>query len=85
MATTRATFRLQTVTPREYTTKDGETTKYSETWELFPVYSPDPNDENHTFWQASPGGLLRLEVTNPQAWGLMAVGQEYYLAFTLAE
>jgi hypothetical protein len=76
---TRAKFRVQTVTPQDYTDKEGKTVKYSETWDLYPVYSPDPADENHHFWTASPSGNLRLQVNNPECFG-----EEYYVDFTRA-
>ncbi|MGA2032314.1 MAG: hypothetical protein ABSG68_08675 [Thermoguttaceae bacterium] len=51
-----------------------------------PVYgNRDLSDENTKFWQASPGGELRLNVVNLAAVQHMVIGREYYLDITEAE
>lgn len=50
---------------------------------LNPVYgNGDPNHENSKFWDATPGGELRLNVVNPAAVAQFELGKEYYIDFT---
>ena len=49
-----------------------------------PVYSNDPDHENKRFWDASPGGELRLNVVNLEAAEHFELNKEYYLDFTAA-
>jgi hypothetical protein len=76
--TIRAKFSVQRVDPQEYP----QGVKHTERVVLSPVYSADPNSENHAFWAATPNGHLEMYVSNPQAWGMFTAGQEFYLDFT---
>lgn len=49
-----------------------------------PVYSDNPESENHTFWEATPSGEIRLGVVNQEAWQYFELDKEYYIDFTLA-
>jgi hypothetical protein len=51
---------------------------------MTPVYSNDPESENHKFWKASPSGQLKLGTINPEAAKQFELGKEYYLDFTPA-
>ena len=51
---------------------------------LNPVTSNPPNEENLTFWQATPTGNVTLQITNPQASSQFSVGTDYYVDFTPA-
>lgn len=81
----RAKFRVNRINNQEYT--DKETNKAvvaSREVVMNPVYSHDPESENHRFWKASPSGTLSIWINNPAAYNQFEVGQEYYLDFTLA-
>lgn len=52
------------------------------TVEMAPVYSSDPNSENKSFWDASPGGEFKLHWINPKV--SFEAGKEYYLDITEA-
>jgi hypothetical protein len=52
--------------------------------ELYPVYSADPDSENGRFFNATPGGQVRLSIVNPSAADAFEVGKEYYVDFTPA-
>lgn len=81
----RAKFRVTSVRPVQHTNhKTGEVIQTQEVWEMQPVYSADPADENHTFWKATPSGSLTLNIDNPEAWGTWEQGQEVYLDLTPA-
>jgi len=47
-------------------------------------YPADGGDEDNTFAKFSPQGTLSLTVANPALHGKFAVGEKYYLDFTLA-
>lgn len=49
---------------------------------LSPVYSSDPNNENHAFWEATPSGKIELGVVNAEAVKDFDLGNEYYIDFT---
>ena len=52
---------------------------------LNPVYgNGDPDHENTKFWDASPGGELKLNCVNAAAVGQFVLGAEYYVDFTPA-
>lgn len=52
---------------------------------MHPVYhNGDPNHENTKFWQASPGGELKLNCVNGSAVKEFNIGQEFYVDFTPA-
>jgi len=56
-----------------------------ETVTMNPVYSADPESENHAFWQASPNGELKMTISNPDAVGKLELGKEYYIDFAEAK
>ena len=49
---------------------------------LQPVY--EGSEENKTFWNYTPAGLITMTITNPAASNSFEVGKEYYVDFTLA-
>lgn len=49
---------------------------------LFPVTGD--SEENHTFWQYTPSGEIKLNCLNQLAADQFVVGQEYYIDFTAA-
>ncbi|MEH2224401.1 hypothetical protein [Nostoc sp.] len=51
---------------------------------LTPVTTNPPNEENLTFWQATPAGNITLQITNPAASAQFSVGTSYYVDFTAA-
>ena len=51
---------------------------------LSPVTTNPPNEENLTFWQATPAGRIELQITNPAAASQFSVGTSYYVDFTAA-
>lgn len=50
---------------------------------LTPVTANPPNEENLTFWQATPAGEITLQIDNPLAVERFILGREYYVDFTL--
>jgi hypothetical protein len=70
----RAKFRVELKDPGE----QGKVT-------LRPVYSADPTHENKSFWDATPGGLIDLYITNKAGFAQLELGKEYYVDFTQAE
>ncbi|MEH2242344.1 hypothetical protein [Nostoc sp.] len=44
---------------------------------LTPVTTNPPNEENLTFWQATPAGNITLQITNPLATERFILGREY--------
>lgn len=48
-----------------------------------PVYSTDPNHENKAFWDATPSGELKLQVTNTSL-DPFPPGLEFYIDLTPA-
>jgi hypothetical protein len=52
---------------------------------LTPVYSDDPEHENHAYWDATPTGHIALGISNPLAFDAFVEGAEYYVDFTKAE
>lgn len=51
---------------------------------LTPVTTNPPNEENLTFWQATPAGNITLQITNLQAYSQFSAGTSYYVDFTVA-
>ncbi|MHC5862027.1 hypothetical protein [Nostoc sp.] len=52
---------------------------------LFTPVTINPfNEENLTFWQATPAGRIELQVSNPLASAQFSVGNDYYVDFTAA-
>lgn len=50
---------------------------------MYPVYSG--SEENKKFFAATPGGVIDLQVLNPEALKQLEEGKEYYIDITLAE
>lgn len=48
-------------------------------------YPPDGSDENNSFAKWTPTAELTMSVTNPDLFGKVKQGEEYYLDFTKAE
>jgi hypothetical protein len=57
----------------------------SERVSLHPVYSDNPEDENHKWSQATPSGEITMSITNPGACGIFKEGKEYLINFTEVE
>lgn len=72
--TTRAKFRCHSIT-------DFGTSK---TVKLGAVYPDKDSPENKAFWQNTPSGTLEISITNPEAFGIFAVGADYYLDISRA-
>lgn len=51
---------------------------------LYPVCPSEPEDENRSWWEATPAGAIDLTITNRPAADLFEVGKEYYVDFTPA-
>lgn len=49
---------------------------------LFPVTRDLDNEENLSFWKATPNGEIKLQITNPKASAQFCVGCDYYVDFT---
>lgn len=49
---------------------------------LHPVYSEDKTSPNYSFSQATPSGLLQLNITNPGAYSVFEAGEEYDIIIT---
>ncbi len=47
-----------------------------------PVTTNPPSEENLKFWNATPSGVLQMNITNLEAAAHFEVGQDYYLDFT---
>ena len=65
------------------TKKEQGYTEGAHTIEARPVY--DTNPENARFFQATPGGELRLQVVNDAAASQFEEGKEFYVDFTPVE
>jgi len=48
------------------------------------VYSSDPASENYSWSQATPGGLISMQITNPAAADAFELNAEYLVEFTKA-
>ena len=89
----RAKFRLDSIerSIQKYSEQDesGQWVNHArevQTLVLHPVYgNGDPNHENTKFWNASPGGELRLNCVNAQAVAQFELDREYYVDFTPAD
>lgn len=46
------------------------------------VYSSDTTSENYSWSQATPGGVIQMNITNPAAFNQFEVGHEYLVNFT---
>jgi hypothetical protein len=87
-ATVRAKFVCDNVQKTESAFRDPVTEQYvkqeSRTFSFRPVYSDKPGAENKKFWDATPGGSLRLECVNAAVWDSFEVGKEYFVDITPA-
>jgi hypothetical protein len=85
----RAKFKVNRIESQMGQKYDQESGKYHEvvmkTLVLSPTYSGDPDDENKKFWDATPGGELRLNCVNPAASDYFELGAEYYIDITKAQ
>mgnify|MGYP003443489992 CR=1 FL=1 len=54
----------------------------SQSVDLTAVYSNENNTEDNQFSTATPSGVLKMTITNPDAIGFIKVGKKYYLDFT---
>lgn len=84
----RAKFKLQKIESQHTTIKLPDGTYGPgelKTLVLSPTYSDDPNSENKKFWDASPGGELKMNCVNGEAVAYFELGKEYYLDFTVVE
>lgn len=80
----RAKFKCNVIERRDNGTVNGKAQELV-TLVLNPVYhNGDPKHENTKFWNASPGGELRLNCVNAAAVAQFELGKEYYLDFTQA-
>jgi hypothetical protein len=84
MATVRAKFKVTSI---EYYESPAQSARVK----MAPVYSSKnakgeyvQNEENKSFWQATPTGELWMHINNPSAVAAFVVGNEYYLDFTPA-
>ena len=73
--TSRAKFRVQEVTERDF----------GKSISLAPVYSSDPNSENGQFYKQTPGGKIELTTINDEVAKQFTVGKSFYVDFTVAE
>jgi hypothetical protein len=74
----RAKFRVSSITEHDYVGRRMKTI------ELTPVMSNDPGNENKSFWDATPSGVIKLGTVSMEAASQFDVGREYYIDFTLA-
>lgn len=81
MSQIRAKFRCHVVHKFEAT----QYSKASERVSLHPVYSDDPESENHKWSEATPSGAIDMSITNPGACGIFQEGKEYIVDFTPAD
>lgn len=78
----RAKFRVNRIV--EQTTDKGDV--YREVVHLSPVYDSVGKDkEDHSFWKATPAGLMELHIDNPATFGFWADGKTYYVDISSAE
>jgi len=70
----RAKFKCTAITTQE---SDGKV--FSKQVFFQPVYSSDPESENHSWSQATPAGSLNMTITNPSAFNQFESGKEYFL------
>jgi len=80
MRTMRAKMRVVNV-DRQATC---EVLRFSAVGSVFP-YPEDGSDENNSFAKWTPCADLNMTVTNPDLFGKIQIGEEYYLDFTKAE
>ena len=94
MESTRAKFKVEEIRRHMSTQKTSRKDERGlDVWEpcevrtvvLSPVFSDDPNSENHRFWKASPSGKIELGCANLEAAAMFELGKEYYVDFTRAE
>jgi hypothetical protein len=77
MSVLRAKLRVSRVTHD----KNGDGTTSQETVELHAVYSNDPASENAK-WCWTPSANFSLSINNPEAFGKLSSGHEFFVDFT---
>lgn len=90
--TVRAKFRLDRYETTMHSTGHRENSKWVDdgkvekrTLVFRPVFDDNPESENRKFWEATPGGEIRLDVVNQEAWQHFELDKEYYVDFTPAK
>ena len=78
----RAKFRLDSVTPLEFT-PPSEDLVFTAVTEA--AFDQDGNSEDNDFSKWTPTGVLTMRVTNPALLGTFKPGTKYYLDFTEAQ
>lgn len=63
----------------------GQGKQYAEVVTLSCVYDANPEHPNFKWSQATPSGGLNLNITNPDAFGVIKPGQEYMVTITKAK
>lgn len=58
---------------------DGQPTHLSATVKLNAAYSPDPNTENYSFWNATPSGTATLYLYGENAYDAYKPGSFWYI------
>ena len=86
MDTVRAKFQVRKVetTLRSVRTAEEFVKEPLYTVEMFPVYQDRPGSENTKFWEATPGGTLRLDMVKKDAGEFFELGEEFYIDITKA-
>ena len=51
---------------------------------MSPVYSSDPASENYSWSQATPGGQIAMQISNPAAAEAFELNAEYLIEFKKA-
>lgn len=77
----RAKFRVTSVTR----SIDADGNASQEVVKLSAVYSSDPESENAKWSKWTPSGSLEMTINNPNAFGTLSNGHEFYIDFTPAE
>lgn len=76
----RAKFRVDSITYHK--ASDGQTEQ--EQIRLTAVYSDDPESENAKWSRWTPSGVLEMTITNPDAFGKVSNGHEFFVDLTPA-
>lgn len=64
---------------------DGDGNTSSETVKLIAVYSDDPDSENKQWSTWTPSAQFSMQINNPNAFGKLSNGHEFYVDFIPAE
>lgn len=65
--------------------KNAEGGTDSETVKLQAVYSNDPDSENAQWSKWTPSAQFEMQINNPDAFGKLSTGHEFYVDFTPVE